>query len=35
MTPFSDDQRDIVMATNFRVKLAKSDYAPLFVAMAF
>jgi len=30
--PFPDGSKDILMATNFRVKI---DYSPLFVAMAF
>jgi len=32
---FSDGLRNVAMATNFRVKMAKSDYTLLFVVLAF
>ena len=35
LTPFSDGLRNVVTVTNVRSKLAKSDYLPLFVALAF
>jgi len=34
LTPLSDGSRDVAMATNFRVKIGKSDYSPLLVALA-